>query len=161
MVPYGKIRPSQIGGLLMKLLRVRASHFKNCADDFMIDLTPKARKSTEDIEYELQQVAPELYAFNTAAFIGKNASGKTTAIELLDCAYSILGDFRLEDKHYSYDDVLLEITFYHDGFIYRYDTKLSAGKTMRSQAVFRNEHIYRKTYYKTNVNDIYDDRDYA
>ena len=30
--------------------------------------------------------------FNTAAFIGKNASGKTTAIELLDCAYSIPGD---------------------------------------------------------------------
>lgn len=82
----------------MKLLRVKVSHFKNCADDFIIDLIPKARKSTEDKEYELQEVAPELYAFNTTAFVGKNASGKTTAIELLDCAYSILGDFRLEDK---------------------------------------------------------------
>ena len=41
----------------MKLLRVKASHFKNCADDFIIDLTPKARKSTEDKEYELQEVA--------------------------------------------------------------------------------------------------------
>jgi energy-coupling factor transporter ATP-binding protein EcfA2 len=144
----------------MKLLRVKASHFKNCADDFIIDLTPKARKSTEDKEYELQEVAPELYAFNTTAFIGKNASGKTTAIELLDCAYSILGDFRLEDKHYSYDDVLLEITFYHDGFLYRYVTELASGKTMGNQAVFRNEHIYRKVYYKTNVNGIYDDQDY-
>jgi len=144
----------------MKLLRVKARHFKNCADDFTIDLTPKARKSTEDKEYELQEIAPELYAFNTIAFVGKNASGKTTAIELLDSAYSILGDFRLEDKHYSYDDVQLEITFYHDGFIYRYVTDLVSGKTMSKQAMFRDEHIYRKAYYKTNVNEIYDDRDY-
>ena len=31
---------------------------------------------------------------------------------------------------------------------------------MSNQAVFRNEHIYRKAYYKTNVNGIYDDEDY-
>lgn len=93
----------------MKLLRVKANNFKNCCDGFTIDLTPKARKSSEDKEYELQEIAPGLFAFNTLAFIGKNASGKTTAIELLDCAYSILGDFRLEGKHYSYDGVKLEI----------------------------------------------------
>ena len=92
----------------MKLLRIKANHFKNCCDNFTIDLTSKSRKTAEDIEYELQEIAPNLHVFNTAAFIGKNASGKTTAIELLDCAYSILGDFRLEDKHYSYDGVELE-----------------------------------------------------
>ena len=75
----------------MKLLRVRASHFKNCCNGFTIDLTARSKKTAEDKEYELQEVAPDLYVFNTAAFVGKNASGKTTAIELLDCAYSILG----------------------------------------------------------------------
>lgn len=144
----------------MKLLRVKADHFKNCSDDFIIDLTPKSRKSVEDKEYELQEIAPELYVFNTAAFIGKNASGKTTAIELLDCAYSILGDFRLEDKHYSYDGVKLEIIFYHDGFVYRYETQLASGRTMGNQAVFRDEHIYRKVYFKTNANEIFDNQDY-
>ena len=82
------------------------------------------RKTTlaQYTEYWLQEIAPDLHVFNTAAFIGKNASGKSTAVELLDCAYSILGDFRLEDKHYNYDGVDLEITFYHDGFIYLYKT---------------------------------------
>ena len=144
----------------MKLLRVKASGFKNCCDDFTIDLTPKARKSSEDKEYELQEIAPELFTFNTTAFIGKNASGKTTAIELLDCAYSILGDFRLEGKHFNYDGVKLELTFYHEGFLYRYATELAAGKTMSNQAVFRNERIHRKIYFKTNINEIYANEGY-
>ena len=110
---------------MMKLLRVKASHFKNCYDGFTIDLTSKSKKTAEDIEYELQEIAPNLHVFNTAAFIGKNASGKTTAIELLDCAYSILGDFRLEDKHYSYDGVELEITFDEDAPIRRKVTILT------------------------------------
>ncbi len=139
----------------MKLLRVKASHFKNCCDDFTIDLTPKSRKTEEDKEYELQEIAPNLHVFNTAAFIGKNASGKTTAIELLDCAYSILGDFRLEDKHYDYDGVELEITFFHDGFLYRYETELVSENSMGNQACFRNEHIYRKEFFKTYAKEIY------
>ena len=144
----------------MKLLRVRASHFKNCCDGFTIDLTARSKKTTEDKEYELQEVAPNLYVFNTAAFVGKNASGKTTAIELLDCAYSILGEFRLEDKHYSYDGEELEITFFHDGYLYLYETTLSSSKTLNNQASFSNEHIYRKKYYKTRVDAIYEKDSY-
>ena len=140
----------------MKLLRVRAYHFKNCCDGFTIDFIPKSKKTAEDKEYELQEIAPDLHVFSTAAFIGKNASGKTTAMELLDCAYSILGDFRLEDKHYGYDGVELEITFFHEGFLYLYETTLSSGKTMGNQAVFHDERIFRKEYFKTNVKEIFD-----
>lgn len=142
----------------MKLLRVKASHFKNCCDDFTIDFLPKARKSAEDKEYELLEIAPDLHVFNTTAFIGKNASGKTSAVELLDCAYSILGSFRLDDKHYSYVGTELEITFFHDGFIYRYTARLSPAKTLGNQAIFENEHIFRKPYYKTYANDIFNDK---
>ena len=42
----------------MKLLRVKANHFKNCADGFTIDLVAKSRKTAEDKEYELQEMAP-------------------------------------------------------------------------------------------------------
>lgn len=144
----------------MKLLRMKANHFKNSCDGFTIDLTSKSRKTAEDKEYELQEIAPELHVFNTAAFIGKNASGKTTAIELLDCAYSILGDFRLEGKHYSYDGVELEMTFFHDGYLYRYETVLSSGNTMGNQAFFRNERIFRKEFFKTNAKEIFKDDGY-
>ena len=139
----------------MKLLRVKANHFKNCSDGFTIDLVAKSKKTAEDKEYELQEIAPDLYVFNTMAFIGKNASGKTSAIDLLDCAYSILGGFRLENKHYSYDGVELEIVFYHNGFIYWYETTLSSDK-LGNRAVFKDEKVYQKKYYKTHVKEIYD-----
>ena len=57
----------------MKLLRVKTSHFKNCRDDFTIDFVAQSKKTAEDKEYELQEIADSLYVFNTAAFIGKNA----------------------------------------------------------------------------------------
>lgn len=144
----------------MKLLRVKANHFKNCRDGFTIDFVPISRKTSEDKEYELVEAAPGLYTYSTAAFVGKNASGKTTALELLDCCYSILGDFRLEDKNYEYDGVELEITFFHDGYLYLYETALSSGKTMGNQASFLNEKLFRKRYSEKKLGDIYNRETY-
>ncbi len=141
----------------MKLLRVRASNYKNCCDDFTIDLVAKSKKTSEDKEYELQEVAEGLYVFNTAAFVGKNASGKTSAIELMECCYSILSEFRLEDKHYNYDNVKLEIIFYHEDYIYKYNTVLKADQNLGSKANFMEQHVYQKKYYKSKVKEIYFD----
>ena len=146
----------------MKLLRVKANHFKNCSDGYTIDLVAKSRKTAEDKEYELQEIAPGLFTFNTMAFIGKNASGKTSALELLSCCYSILGQFRLENKKYSYDGIELEIIFYFEGFIYLYEVTLETDATAHdNRAVFKNQHIYKKQYYKTNLKDIYDKKSFV
>ena len=139
----------------MKLLRVRASNYKNCCDDFTIDLVAKSKKTSEDKEYELQEIADDLYVFNTVAFVGKNASGKTSAIELMECCYSILSEFRLEDKHYNYDNVKLEIIFYYKGNIYKYTTRLKSDPNLGSKANFTEQHIYQKKYYKSKVKEIY------
>ena len=141
----------------MKLLYVKAKNFKNCIEGFTIDLVAKSRKTAEDKEYELQEIAPDLYVYNTMAFIGKNASGKTSALELLDACYSILGDFRLEDKHYDYDGVELEIVFYHAGFIYKYECLLSTDISLSNQAIFKEEKLYRKKYYKSRIHELYED----
>ena len=141
----------------MKLLRVKTSHFKNCRDDFTIDFVAQSKKTAEDKEYELQEIADSLYVFNTAAFIGKNASGKTTAIELLDCCYSILGDFRLEGKKYSYENITLEMIFYHENYIYRYRTVLHEDSALGNKAIFSNQTLERKKYAKTNIKNIYED----
>ena len=140
----------------MKLLRVKASHFKNCRDDFTIDFIAQSKKTAEDKEYELQEIADSLYVFNTAAFIGKNASGKTTAIELLDCCYSILGDFRLEGKKYSYENITLEMIFYHENYIYRYRTVLHEDSALGNKAIFSNQTLERKKYAKTSIKNIYE-----
>ena len=145
----------------MKLLFVNVSNFKNCEDNFVIDLVAKSKKTLEDKEYELQEIAEDLYVYNTIAFIGKNASGKTTAVELLDCCYSILGDFRLEDKHYNYDNVQLDMIFYHEGYLYRYLTTLKSDRTLGNKAIFTNQHLYKKRYFKTKIKKLYDMEEYT
>lgn len=145
----------------MKLLRVTASGFKNCADDTDINLVAQSKKTSEDKEYELVNIADELYVYSTAAFIGKNASGKTTAIELLDCCYSILGNFSLDNKHFEYDGVKLTIYFYHEGMIYRYETGLQSDSTLGNKATFVNQVISKKKYFKTKINEIFDDEDFV
>ncbi len=145
----------------MKLLHVKANHFKNCASGFEIDLVARSKKTAEDKEYELQEIADELYVYNTMAFVGKNASGKTTAVELLDACYSILGDFRLESKPYSFDRVELLMDFFFEGFIYRYETILENSDSIGSKAIFTNQRIRRKKYFKSNIKTIYDDDGFA
>ena len=144
----------------MKLLRVCASNYKNCCDNFTIDFIPKERKYSEDIEYELQEIDEKLYVFNTTAFIGKNASGKTSAIELLNSCYSILYDFRLESSYYDFNNVKLTIHFYHEGYIYKYYTELKSKTASNNKVFFTDQHIYKKEYFKTYVNKIFDDSDF-
>lgn len=145
----------------MKLLYVKSSHFKNVKDDFEISLVAKSKKTAEDKEYELQEIAEDLFVYNTLAFVGKNASGKTTAVELLDCCYSILGEFRLENKHYNYDNVKLDMIFFHEGILYRYVTTLQSDHSLGDKAVFTNQHIYKKKYYKSKIKGIFEYSDYA
>lgn len=141
----------------LKLLRVCASNYKNCCDNFTIDFIAKSKKTSEDKEYELKEIADELYIFNTVAFVGKNASGKTSAIELLNACYSILGEFRLEDKYYSYDNVELELIFYHEDFIYKYKTVLQSDSNLGTKVDFTKQQLYRKKYYKSKIKDIYEE----
>lgn len=141
----------------MKLLRVRASHFKNCADNFTIDFIAKSKKTSEDKEYELQEIAEGLYVYSNAAFVGKNASGKTTAIELLDCCYSILGEFRLDHKRYSYENVELEMIFFHEGSIYQYKTRLREDSALGNKAIFTEQRLCSKKYYKSRLKAIYEE----
>lgn len=145
----------------MKLLRVKANHFKNCSDEFEIDFVARSKKTSEDKEYELQEIADELYVYNTIAVVGKNASGKTTAVELLDACFSILGDFRLEAKSYSFDNVELLMDFYHDKYIYRYETTLKNSDSIGTKAIFTNQKIQRKLYYKSHIKEIYNEKGFS
>lgn len=146
----------------MKLLYVKASHFKNLQSDCTLNFIAKSKKTSEDKEYELQEIADGLFTFNTVAFIGKNASGKTTALELLDCCYSILGDFSLQDKNYSYDGLHLEMIFYHEDKIYKYTTDISSPSTLNNNEVtFLNQKLYQKTYYKSKLKTLLSDDDFT
>lgn len=141
----------------MKLLKVKATNFKNCIDGIEIDLIARSKKTAEDKEYELQEIAEDLFVYNTMAFIGKNASGKTTAVELLNCCYSILENFSFTDKNVVFNNTELEMFFYHDGFIYRYRTKMTTDIALSGKVNFENEILTYKKYYKSYANNVYSD----
>lgn len=139
----------------MKLLSVKANGFKNCADGFGFDFIAKSKKTSEDKEYELLEIDDGLYVYNTIGIVGKNASGKTSALNLLDWCYDILSTFRLGGKKCSYKDIYLEIVFYEDGYIYKYTTGLDDSATLEDNAVFKEQNIYRKKYYKSKLKQIF------
>ena len=149
------------GGCLMKLLFVKASNFKNLQDNCTLNFIAKSKKTSEDKEYELLEVADGLFVSNTVAFIGKNASGKTTALELLDCCYSILGEFSLQDKNYAYDGLHLEIVFYHENKVYKYITDISSPSTLNNKATFEKQKLFQKTYYKSKLKSLFSDEDFV
>ena len=143
-------------GVNMKILKVESTGFKNCVDNFEISLVPIARKTTEDKEYELEEIAEGLYTFATVGVVGKNASGKTSALELLSIAYEIIGSFRITKKNYDLDGVQLTIFFYNEGFIYRYDVRLE-DSLLNESVLFKDQIISKKKYYKSKVNYIFEE----
>jgi len=138
----------------MKVLGVTATGFKNCADNFCINFIAKSKKTSEDKEYELLEIDEGLYVYSTVGIVGKNASGKTSALELLDWCYDILGTFRLSGKNSNYHGVFLEILFYEDGYIYKYIVELDNSDTLEDRAIFLKQQLFRKKYYKTKLKQI-------
>jgi len=140
----------------MKILRVSATNFKLCEDDFTIDLMPIARKMSEDLEYELQEIAENLHTFNTIVFVGKNASGKTTAAQLMALVYDIFSTFRVTDTKSFLDfnekDLELQVHFYHEENLYYYVTTIVKEQTYIK---FVDQHLYSKQFFKSNVNEIF------
>ncbi|MCM1343878.1 MAG: ATP-binding protein [Lachnospiraceae bacterium] len=138
----------------MKILEIKATGFKNCVDNFCLNFIAQSKKTSEDKEYELLEIDDGLYVYSTVGIVGKNASGKTSTLELLDWCYDILGTFRLSEKNSNYHGVYLEILFYENGYIYKYITELDNADTLEDRAVFLNQQLFRKKYYKTKLKQI-------
>lgn len=144
----------------MKLLKIKAFNYKNCVDGIEISFLPLFRKSEEDKTYELNEINQELYTFSTTAIVGKNASGKTSILNLLNNVYRILGSFQLKDEIISIDNTKLEITFYEDKKIYLYRTELSKQTNLGDNLSFVNESIKVMNYSKAKKSSIFNEKNY-
>ena len=146
----------------MKLLRVVANNFKLCNKDFTISFIPKGNKTMADKEFELQEIAEDLYVFNTLGIIGKNASGKTTAVELLSVVYDIFSNYRIKssEKVFKFIDNTfnLDITFFHEGCVYRYITDLvkNINSVDNTSVFFKNEKLYKRVYKKAHAKNLFE-----
>ncbi len=145
----------------MKILKVVANNFKLCENNMTISFIPEANKTLDDKEFELHEIDENLFVFNTLCIIGKNASGKTTVIDLLSLVYEIFSFFRVKNTTNLFLNwnklVNLDITFYNEGKLYRYITDLCLDDSpVNKTVIFKNEKLFSRTYYKTISKKIFD-----
>lgn len=146
----------------MNFLRIVANNFKLCEDNFTINFIPSGNKTMADKEFELQEIAEDLYVFKTIGIIGKNASGKTTAVELLSIVYDIFSNYRIKNSYKVFrfiDNIVnLDITFFYDGTLYRYVTDLvkNTNSVDNSTVFFKNEKLYKRVYKKAHIKNLFE-----
>ncbi len=145
----------------MKLLKVTANNFKLCDKNFTISFVPTGNKTSLDKEFELHEIAEDLYVFSTLGIIGKNASGKTTVVELLSIIYDIFSNYRINTSKniFKFIDkpLNLDITFFHNGTIYRYITNLYKNENSvdNTSIFFKNEKLYKREYKKAHIRELF------
>ncbi len=146
----------------MKLLKVVANNFKLCEKNFTISFVPSGKKTLEDKEFELQEISDNLFVYTTVGIIGKNASGKTTAVELLAVVYDIFSNFRINNSKKIFNfievPVNLDITFFHEGAIFRYVVDLCKNMNSVDQisVFFKNERLYKRVYKKAHSKNLFE-----
>lgn len=150
----------------MKLLRVSADKFKLCTNNFTISFVPIANKTKDDKEFELYEIDENLFVYTTMGIIGKNASGKTTTVELLSIVYDIFSNYRIKAStkifNFINETIRIDICFYHEGSLYRYITDLYKNENSVDETtiLFKNQKLYKKEYKKSYVNNIFKYNEY-
>ena len=145
----------------MKILKITANNFKICKNEFTISYIPAGNKNSEDKEFELQEIDENLFTFSTIGIIGKNASGKTTTVELLSIVYDIFSNFRINNSKNIFkfidNKINLDVTFYHEGYIYRYITDLNKNIITfnNTSIIFENQKLYKRKYKKTHIKELF------
>lgn len=141
----------------MHILKVIANGFKGCADNFTISFVPEANKTEDDKEFELIEIADDLFVYSTVGIVGKNASGKTSVVDLLGLVYDIFSSFRVSSMKrrflYWNKNVNLDITFYHDDYLYRYVTDVVIDEQMLKTVIFKNQKLFKRPFFKSYVKD--------
>lgn len=116
---------------MLKLLKATVSGYRMLEDGFTIDFLSKTKVSSLDLEKDVWMIDKRLYTFKSLAFVGSNASGKSTVLSLLLSIYSFLGSGRwsYNPNDFSSEKISLHLEFFQNGDIYFYD-----GEIMRMKA---------------------------
>ena len=146
----------------MKFLKITVNNYNLCNEDFTISFVPTANKTKEDKEFELHEIAKNLYVHKTMGIIGKNASGKTVTVKLLNLIYDIFSSFRVKNSKsifkYENKQIDLDVTFFHEDYLYRYTTTLykDISRIDSETILFKNQKLFKRLYKKTYYNNLFD-----
>ena len=106
----------------MKLLKVSVpSGYKMLTKNFEIDFLAKARVDKDNPDNELLELEDDFYYPVETVFIGKNSSGKTTTLSLIQNVYAFMRSGRIYNNFIDNENQFeLSVVYYHDGVIYDY-----------------------------------------
>lgn len=145
----------------MKLLKLKVpSCYKMLEKDFEINFLTKTRVDKDSNNDDLIELEPGFYYPKETIFVGKNSSGKSTVLSLVDLALRLITGGRLPSYEANNNGLLdLEIIIYANHNIYKYVGSFKRKNTINSEFLeIVNEELsfneYKEIYKKdlSNVN---------
>lgn len=146
----------------MKILKIKVSGYKLLENNFELDFLNKARVNVNDKEDEIIELLDNLYIPTTTVFTGKNSSGKSTVLSLLEFVNELLykGRVKYNKLDFRSNSIDVEIHFLLDEIIYRYTGTISIpNKNVldeTSYCTFSHEKLFSKKYIKSKGKNIID-----
>ncbi|WP_086428703.1 AAA family ATPase [Staphylococcus cornubiensis] len=144
----------------MYILYAKVEGIKNFESDiFEIDYTANKRVSAEEVGENVTRIKNSLYKLNAIAITGKNASGKTTALNIIKG----IQDIYLNNESLTTDNslvrylkasVTIHVKIFDAGYIYSIKSHVINTK---DEVYFENETIDRLTVTSKFSKKIYDD----
>ena len=137
--------------MISAILRIGISGYRLLKDGFEINFLSRSKVPSETLSSEVLQIDKSLYTFRTIGLVGRNASGKSTVLELIKKAHTYLETGRLLclNSDFHKDEIKLSIDFYLDGFVYFYDvvfTQNDPSPMLLSFCLIKKERLKRIKY---------------
>jgi AAA15 family ATPase/GTPase len=144
----------------MKILKIKVSGYKLLEDNFELNFLNKARVNINDKEDEIIELLDNLYMPTATVFTGKNSSGKSTVLSLLEFVNELLYKGRIEYNKMDFrsDTIDIELHFLLNEIIYRYLGTISVpNKNVldeTSYCTFSHEKLFSRKYIKSKGKNI-------
>lgn len=141
----------------MKLLKFKTqSGFKMLEKGFEVSFLTKTRVDKEKNNDDLIELEEDFYYPLETVFIGKNSSGKSSTLHLINLILFLIIHGRVPSGVLIDQDVLeLEFMFYDSGFIYNYVGTFRKNPIVNSPfLIIENESLSKTTYKKSYKKDL-------
>ena len=116
----------------MKLLKLCVPNgYKMLEPGFEINFLTKTRVDKEMPNDDLLELQPNFYYPIETVFVGKNSSGKTTVLSLINLALSFISNGRIPNEETKDGKpFILSLTIYHEGCLYQYEGSFVRGTSV-------------------------------
>lgn len=146
----------------MKILKIIISGYKLLENNFEIDFLNKARVNSSDKDDEVIELDEGLYIPTTIVFTGKNASGKSSVLSMIEFVNELLlsGRIKYDKLDFRSKTIKLTVFFYLLETVYKYESNISIPEATllneTSYCKFSYEKLYSKKYSKSYSKRILD-----